>query len=167
MKAKAAMKAKAPATPRTPKAPTSESPMTIGRHRELLRQQKAVQGGDTLALAEQQGMKVNPWAKIVSNPWGSMLLQMGAMSAIEPLMYSMGIRSPILGGILPFMAMQSLPGLLESSAGIPRIERTLGRMAERGKLKLPGAPAQPKPAPAAGLQKVSSVAIPQVTTVFG
>jgi hypothetical protein len=146
------------------------APLTEGAMRDRFKQMQAVQGGDTLGLAEAQGMKVNPWAKIVSNPMGSMLMQMAAMSAIEPIMYGLGIRSPILGGILPFMAMQSLPGLLESSAGIPRMQTTLSRMAERGKLKLPGAQpavAQPPAALAPGLAKAGSVVIPRLTTVFG
>ncbi len=150
-----------------PGAAPARPPLTESRMRNIMGQMNTAQGGDTVGLAQAQGMKVSPWAKMVSNPWGSMLLQMGAMSAIEPIMYGLGINSPILGGILPFMAMQGLPGLLESSAGIPRMQKTLGRMAERGKLKVPGA-AQPTAQPTTmPVPKVASVAIPEVTTVFG
>jgi hypothetical protein len=158
---------KTPTGPRAPKA--SETPITQKKFQSILQQQKAVEA-DPLAVAQQQGMRVGPWAKIVSNPMGSMLMQMAAMSAIEPIMYGLGIRSPILGGILPFMAMQQLPGLLEGSAGIPRLQQTLGRMAERGKLKMPVAAPQaavPQPAQPMGLAKTGCVAIPRITTVFG
>ena len=171
-----AIRAKKPAAPKTPRVKPTEAPVSQGHLKNMLQQQRAVQSGDTLALAEQQGMKVGPWAKIVNNPMGSMLMQMAAMSAIEPLMYGMGIRSPILGGILPFMAMQQLPGLLEGSAGIPSIQKHLGRLADRGRLSLPGAPmppaarvgpAQPRLAPAPGLVNTASVVIPEIATVFG
>lgn len=171
------LKAKAPATPAVPRAPKPGQPMTEGKMRGILKQTQAVQSGDTVRMAQQQGMKVGPWAKIVSNPYGSMLMQMAAMSAIEPLMYGMGIRSPILGGILPFMAMQSLPGLLESTAGIPRMQRHLQFLAERGKMALPSggraatAPVTRAASPGAARfmagAKVASVAIPEITTVFG
>lgn len=158
----------------------AKAPLTEGHMRNILKQTQAVSDpqSDILGLAKQQGMKVGPWAKMVSNPYGSMLMQMAAMTAIEPIMYGMGINSPILGGILPFMAMQQMPGLMESSAGIPRMRKHLSYLAERGKLALPSG-GKPAPTPITraatpgaarfmrGPAKVASVAIPEVTTVFG
>jgi len=153
---------------RTP-APTVDRPVTESRMKDVLKQQASVSDprSDILGMAQQHGMKVSPWAKIVNNPMGSMLMQMAAMSAIEPIMYGMGIRSPILGGVLPFMAMQSLPGLLDSSAGIPRMKRVLQRRAERGKLGQPIPRLGQAPIPMPVPQKVASVVIPSLTTVFG
>jgi len=155
------------AKPRTPAAPVVKPPLTESRMRDVLKQQASVSnpGADILGMAKQHGMSVSPWAKIVNNPYGGMLMQMAAMSAIEPIMYGLGIRSPILGGILPFMAMQSLPGLLERSAGIPRMRHILQRRAERGKLgqPIPRLGQEPIPMP----QKVAGVVIPSLTTVFG
>ena len=165
-----ALKAKAPKTPKAPKP--SETPITQSKFQKILQQQQAVEA-DPLGVAEQQGMKVGPWAKIVNNPWGSMFLQMAAMGAIEPLMYGLGIRSPILGGVLPLIAMQKLPEMLAHSAKIPRLQNVLMRRAQQGRLNLggqpaaPAAPVAPTPTPATGMVNTASVAIPRVTTVFG
>jgi len=169
-KFQAGLKVPKPGTPAVPKAARpSQAPITQKKFQSILRQQKAVEA-DPLGVAQQQGMKVGPWAKIVNNPWGSMLLQMAAMSAIEPIMYGLGVRSPILGGVLPLIAMQGLPGILQESAGIPRLQNVLMRRAERGRLKMPTAAppaAAPQPAPLTGMTNTASVAIPRVTTVFG
>lgn len=148
----------------------SSTPLTEGKMRDILHQTETARSVDPIALAESKGMKVGPWAKIVNNPWGSMFMQMAAMSAIEPMMYGLGIRSPILGGVLPLLAMQGLPGLLQRSAGIPRMQKTFMRQAERGRLLPPRSPVvQPGMAPVQppGLGKTGSVAIPEITTVFG
>lgn len=131
----------------------------MGQYEQMQRVQGA-SAGDVLRMAEQAGHKVSPLAKMVTNPWGSMFTQMAAMSAMQPLLGRLGITDPILGGILPFMAVSALPGMTERWAGVPRYQQQLLQQARRGQL----------PAAAAGTKAASlatpSVAFPRVTAVL-
>jgi hypothetical protein len=108
-------------------------PLGMGQYR-MMSQVQGADPGDLMRMAEKRKIPVSGWAKTLNNPIANLMIQMGAITAIEPLLSATGIQHPLFYMMAPWAVMSFLPEYLKKWSGIEKIRGQLMQRAKAGVL---------------------------------